>query len=466
MKPIVAIVGRPNVGKSTLFNRITRRRDALVDDRPGVTRDRLCGDAEWNGVLFQLVDTGGFAEPDEDLFAPQIRTQVLRAVAEADAVLVLFDGRGGLTPYDRQLAEQLRRHAKPVLFAVNKIDGAEQETALADFYLLGVDPLYPVSAEHRYGLGDLLDALTAHLPSVAAAPSAEEDGVRIAVVGRPNVGKSSLINRVLGEARLVVSDRPGTTRDAVDTRCIVDGRPYLLVDTAGIRRKGRVSAKIEKFSVIKALRSLERCDVALVVLDAEEGITDQDVSIAGYAEARGCGCVFVLNKWDRVPRQDGTARRIQTELRHAAKFLHFAPAITVSALTGLRVGRIFALVDAVYAQYTSRLGTGQVNRIIERAVTRKPPSLHKGKRLKFYYATQVHTRPPRFVAFVNFPEAVHFSYRRYLVNQIREATGLDRTPLQLDLRQRTGRIDFGAKKPSSRNAKSERVRRGKGTKKK
>ena len=457
MKPIVAIVGRPNVGKSTFFNRLTRTRDALVDDFPGVTRDRLYGEAVWQGVAFTVVDTGGFLHSDADAFAPQIRTQVDHAIAEADLVVVLFDGRSGVTPFDRELVARLRDHSRPVLYAVNKIDGEAQEPALYEFYALGLETIHPVSAEHRYGVPDFLDVLVARLSGATAGEdNGTDEPIRVAVVGRPNTGKSSLINRILGQERLVVSDRPGTTRDAIDTRLTRGGKEYLLIDTAGIRRKGKVSAKIEKFSVIKALRSLERCDVALVLLDASEGIADQDVSIAGYAHDRGCGCIFVVNKWDLVPRDPGATRRFQLQLKDAAKFLAFAPMLTVSAQTGQRVQRIFPLVDTVFDQYQARLGTGQVNKIFEQAVTRTVPPLHKGKRLKFYYATQVRTRPPTFVAFVNFPEAVHFSYQRYLVNQIRAASGLDRTPLRLVFRQRSGRIDFGAKGRPKRRPRFQR----------
>ncbi len=448
MKPIVAIVGRPNVGKSTLFNRITGSRGALVDDFAGVTRDRLCGNATWNGVDFTVVDTGGFAGPDDDPFAAQIRAQVDQAIAEADLVVAVFDGRTGATPFDREMVAQLRDLRQPVLYAVNKIDDEGREPALYDFYALGMETLYPVSAEHRYGIGSFLDALVARLPAGAGTETADDeaDTVRIAVVGRPNVGKSSLINRLLGQERLVVSDQPGTTRDAVDSRCSAKGRDYLLIDTAGIRRKSKVEAKIEKFSVIKALRSLERCDVALVVLDAARGVTEQDVNIAGYAHERGCGCIFVVNKWDLAAAETGAARRMELSVRDAAKFLSYAPVVTVSAKTGLRVARIFALVNTVYDQYTTRLGTGRVNRILEQATTRTAAPIHKGRRLKFYYATQVSTRPPTIVAFVNCPEGVHFSYQRYLVNRIREETGLNRTPLRLLLRERSGRIDFTAGK--------------------
>jgi len=457
MKPIIAIVGRPNVGKSTLFNRITRTRDALVDDAPGVTRDRHYRDASWDEVEFTLVDTGGFVEPDEDAFALKIREQVLQAIEDADAVIFVLDGKGGISPYDREMAHILRTVEKPVFYTVNKIDSVEQEENLFEFYSLGVEKLYPLSAEHKYGVPDFLDALVATFPTQASPEAA--DMVKVAVAGRPNAGKSSLINRLLGEERLVVSDVPGTTRDAIDSVGRFNGKPYLLIDTAGIRRKGKVSKKIEKFSIIKALRSLDRCDVALIVIDAEEGITDQDISVAGYAHDRGCGCVFLLNKWDLVEKDNSTVKRYYERLRMEAKFLQFAPAVTISALTGQRVNRIFKLVDAVYAQYTTRINTGPLNKILERAVQRNEPSLHKGKRLKFYFATQVATKPPTFVLFVNYPEAVHFSYRRYLINKIREGAGLDITPVKVMFRQRTGAIDFGSrKKKADRRSKKGRKR--------
>ncbi|MCP3954333.1 MAG: ribosome biogenesis GTPase Der [Desulfobacterales bacterium] len=444
MKPIIAIVGRPNVGKSTLFNRITRTREALVDDAPGVTRDRHYRDASWDGVEITLVDTGGFAEPDEDEFALQIREQVLQAIEDADAVIFVLDGKGGISPYDREMTQILRVLEKPVFYTVNKIDGIEQEENLFEFYSLGVETLFPISAEHKYGVPDFLDALVQTFP-VQKSPELAET-IKVAVAGRPNAGKSSLINRLLGEERLVVSDVPGTTRDAIDSVCRFDGKNFLLIDTAGIRRKGKVSRKIEKFSIIKALRSLDRCDVALIVIDAAEGITDQDISVAGYAHDRGCGCIFLLNKWDLVEKDNTTVKRYNERLRMEAKFLKFAPAVTISALTGQRVNRIFKMVIDVYTQYATRISTGPLNKILERAVQKNEPSLHKGKRLKFYFATQVATKPPAFVLFVNYPAAVHFSYRRYLTNQIREGAGLDITPVRVMFRQRTGAIDFGGRK--------------------
>jgi len=440
VKPIVAIIGRPNVGKSTFFNRVTRSRDALVEDFPGVTRDRLYGDARWNDLDFTLIDTGGFTEMADD-FAPQIRTQVQLAMQDADVIILLLDGKEGISPFDQDIIQMLRTAAKPVMTAVNKIDGIEQESGLYEFYSLGVDNPYPVSAEHGYGIHDLLDALVDHLNRIltSAAQASDEQAIRIAVVGRPNVGKSSLINKVLGHERHLVSDVPGTTRDAVDSEYRKDGRLYRFVDTAGIRRKGKVHQKLEKFSVIKALRSLERCDVALIVLDADAGISDQDINIAGYAYDRGCGCIFLLNKWDLIEKDSNTAKVYQDKVKEAAKFLSFAPVMTISALTGVRIRKIFDHVDLVHDQFLTRISTGQLNRIIENATHYNEPSLYKGRRLKFYYATQVSVKPPTFVCFVNYPDAVHFSYKRYLINQIRNGAGLNLTPIRLRFRQRTGR---------------------------
>ena len=459
MKPIVAILGRPNVGKSSLFNRITRSKNALVDNTPGVTRDRIYGEALWEDISFTVVDTGGFVAGDPDHFAGPIRQQVQQAIHDADVLVMVLDAKGGLSPYDRDMLALLRDVAKPVFYLVNKVDGQEQEVLLYEFYALGVAPLYPVSAEHGYGVPDFLDVLVAALPAAAPEPAVEM--VRVAVVGRPNVGKSSLVNRILGRERLVVSEVPGTTRDAVDAVCKVSHKSYLLIDTAGIRRKGRVDEKLEKFSVIKALQGLERCDLALILLDAHEGVTEQDITIAGYAHDRGCGCILLLNKWDLVEKDNLTTRRYVEELRAASRFLQFAPIMTVSAKTGLRVPRIFELVDAVYTQYAARLGTGQLNRIMERALKANEPPMHRGHRLKFYYTTQVGTKPPTFVSFVNYPDAVHFSYKRYIVNQIREGAGLDKTPLRLLFRQRSGPLkDFVASR-----ARRPQPRKGRGKKK-
>jgi len=438
MNPIVAIVGRPNVGKSTLFNRLTKRRDAIVDDTPGVTRDRHYGEAAWDDHSFTLVDTGGILTDDRDGFSEQIHAQVEEAISDADIIILLLDGKSGLSPYDLEMAQMLRVVDKPVLVAINKIDSPQLESRLSDFYTLGVDDLYPVSAEHRYGIHDFLDTLvkTFNTPKAGTEDNEEDDQIRIAVIGRPNVGKSSLVNRILGQERVVVSQTPGTTRDSIDTPFEVDGRRYLIIDTAGIRRKGKVHQRIEKFSVIKALKSLKRCHLALVVLDADEGVTDQDISIAGYAHERGCGCILLLNKWDLVEKDIDTATRYIEDLRSAAKFLNFAPAMTISAKSGQRVKKIFSLINDVYEQYSMRIDTGPLNRVFERAVARNEPSLHRGHRIKLFYATQISSRPPTFLVFVNFPNAVHFSYRRYLINQIRLGTGLTHTPIRLYFRKR------------------------------
>ncbi|MDY6953425.1 MAG: ribosome biogenesis GTPase Der [Thermodesulfobacteriota bacterium] len=434
MKPIVAIVGRPNVGKSTLFNRITRSRKALVDDLPGVTRDRIYGDATWDDVSFTVVDTGGFSDFESEQFSSLIRYQVGQAIEEADAIIMLFDGRQGVTPVDRDLVQRLRQSSKPVFYGVNKIDGPRQEAAMADFSVLGVAPLYPISAEHRYGVVDFMDALTAVLPQATVETSS--DRIRLAVIGRPNVGKSSLINRLLGDERLVVSEVPGTTRDAIDTICRVNKEEYLLIDTAGIRRKKQVQEKLEKFSIMKALKSLNRCHIALVVMDAEKGITEQDVRIAGYCFERGRACIILLNKWDLIEKEATTAKEYVERIRDRLKFLSFAPVLTISALTGQRTLKIFDWVPPVYAQYTTRVSTGQLNRVFEAIVRRHEPPAHRGKRVRLYYATQTSVAPPTFVCFLNYPEAIHFSYRRFIMNQLREAFGLDRTPIRILFRKR------------------------------
>ena len=439
MKPVVAIIGRPNVGKSTFFNRVTRARDAIVDNFPGVTRDRHYKDASWNLVKFTLVDTGGFTGGDN--FDIEIDYQIHQAIEDADVIILMLDGKGGISPFDKDMVSILRGITKPVFYAVNKIDGIEKEVNLYDFYSLGLDKMYPISAEHRYGIYDFLDALVLSFPKSITEPSEDEnkDLIKLAVVGRPNVGKSSLINRILGENRHLVSEVPGTTRDAVDSLYTDNGKSYLLIDTAGIRRKGKVSKKIEKFSIIKALKSLDRCDVALVVMDSSEGITDQDINIAGYAFERRCGCVLLLNKWDIVEKETRTEKIYFEELRRQAKFLSFAPALTISALTGQRVKKVFKLASEVFKQYSTRLGTGRLNKIIEKAVEKNEPSLHRGQRIKFFYSTQIASKPPTLISFVNYPNAVHFSYKRYLINQIRKETGLEKTPIRLVFRKRQGR---------------------------
>lgn len=453
MKPVVAIIGRPNVGKSTLFNRITRTRDALVDDFPGVTRDRHYGTAVWNDVEFFLVDTGGFSATNDDDFSSLSREQVLVAISDANAVVLLLDGKGGVSPFDNDLAKVVRELPCPVFYAVNKIDNYEKEDNIHEFHGLGLETLYPLSAEHGYGVPDFLDSLVSALP--LSAVQDESDTVKLAIIGRPNVGKSSLTNRILGENRVIVSDIPGTTRDSIDSVCEIDGRKYLLIDTAGIRRKKQVYDKLEKISIIKALQSIERCDIALIIIDANEGVTEQDIKIAGYAFERGCGCIFLLNKWDLVEKDDRTLKQFTEKVRMAAKFLSYAPVFPISALTGKRVPKVFDVVDKVYAQYTTRIATGPLNRLFERAISRTEPSLHKGRRLKFFYATQISDKPPTFICFVNDPDGIHFSYQRYLINQIRQETGLDQTPVRLFFRKKkdSGARVFWKKKIADRTRK-------------
>ncbi|MFW5901878.1 MAG: ribosome biogenesis GTPase Der [Thermodesulfobacteriota bacterium] len=467
MKPVVAIIGRPNAGKSTLFNRLTQSTDALVDDLPGVTRDRHYGSVQWGDTAFTLVDTGGFAGA-ENAFSQLSRQQVQEAVRAADALILLLDGKSGPTPYDRELLELSQVFDGPILNVVNKVDGEEQEARCYPFYELGVGSLVSISAGHGYGIHDLLDRLAALFPAAPQAPETETEAVHIAVIGRPNVGKSTLFNRILGEERVLVSDHPGTTRDAIDTEFAVDGRTYRLIDTAGIRRKHRVSDKIEKLAIIKALKSIERADVVLIVLDGSEGITEQDVTIAGHAFERGRACIFVINKWDLLEKDARTMQRMMNWLRSEAKYLSFAPVITVSALTGKRVGKIFDVIDPVFEQYTRRIGTGPLNRIIEQATQRTEPSLHRGRRIKFYYITQAAARPPTFVCFVNYPDAIHFSYKRYLINQIRAEAGLDQVPLRLFFRKRgeAGTEQKKGHKKRSKKAPKNTKRPAKGRKRK
>ena len=435
MRPIVAIVGRPNVGKSTLFNRLIGRRKAMVDDQPGVTRDRNYGNVDRFEVPFILIDTGGFEPETNDQLLRQMREQSRLAMEEADVILFVMDAREGLTPADREVAEMLRRAGKPVFHLINKVDGDRHEAAIADFYALGVDEIFTVSAEHNRGIGEMMEAVVAALPQGGAA-NTDDDVTRIAVVGRPNVGKSSLVNRLLGFERVVANPTPGTTRDSVDTYFTCNGKHYMLIDTAGIRRKGKTVEKIEKYSVMDSLRSIERADVALIVLDASQGVTEQDEKIAGYAYEAGRGCIFVVNKWDALEKDNSSIGKFVESIRTEFKYLPFAPIVFVSALTGQRIGKIMTETDNVMAQYSRRVTTSELNRIFSEAVESHHAPLHQGRRVKFYYATQVGTKPPSFVIFTNRPDGVHFSYERYLSNRFRDAFGFTGTPLRLMFRGR------------------------------
>lgn len=435
MKATIAIVGRPNVGKSTLFNRLSRSRNALVDNVPGVTRDRLYASITYDGIPLTLIDTGGFEDIGQDLLLGRVREQVLRAVEESDVVLFMVDGRQGIMPGDEEMADLLRRVGKKLYLAVNKIDGPEHDHLLADFYGLGIDPVLPFSAAHGYGLKDLMTEVTRDLPD-ASTESPDADHARIAVLGRPNAGKSSLINRILGQDRLVVSELPGTTRDSIDTEFIWRGRKYVLIDTAGIRKKAKVREKIEKFSVIKALKSIDRCHVATVLLDADREISEQDARICGYALDKGKGIVLALNKWDLMKKDQQRRERLETELERQLKFLAFAPIVRISALTGERVMKLFDKIDLVYDQFTTRISTSEVNKAVgEMIQVHPPPRIGRGQ-LKFFYATQSRTKPPTFVLFVNRPDIIHFSYERFLTNQLRERFNLANTPIRLIFRKK------------------------------
>ncbi len=442
---VIAIVGRPNVGKSTLFNRMSRSNQALVGDLPGVTRDRNYARISWEGRTFTLVDTGGYVPSESSGLEALTREQILLALDEADIILFVADAKTGLHPEDTDLVQLLRRTAKPVFFAVNKIDGPGQERHLAEFYELGLDRLYPTSAAHGHGIAELLSELAAFLPEPREDAEGERtiEAIKVAIIGRPNVGKSTLVNHLLGSQRVIVNATPGTTRDAVDSVLEHRGQRYLLIDTAGIRRKGRIREKLEKVSILRALQSIDRSHVSMILIDAVEGITDQDLHIAGYIQERYRGCIVGINKWDAVENDRKLTKRLLEEVRDRFRFSPFAPVITFSALSGKRVARIIPTVREVFQQYNQRVTTGVLNRGLAEALRRHEPPVVKGRRLKFFYATQASTRPPTFVLFCNYPDSIHFSYERYLTNQFREAFGLDKSPLRLVFRGRERREKGG-----------------------
>jgi GTP-binding protein len=435
MNTLIAIVGRPNVGKSTLFNRLTRSRAALVDDRPGITRDRLYASVEWEGKGFTLIDTGGFDDSENEPMLQGVRNQVTKAIEEADRILFLVDGRDGLMPGDEKIADVLRRSQKKVFLGVNKVDGPEREHLAADFYSLGFERVYPVSAAHGYGVAALFDAVTEDLEE---SEKEETPGnlTKVAIIGRPNVGKSSLINRIVGAERLLVSELPGTTRDSVDIHFSLRGKNYVFIDTAGIRRKGKVKEKIEKFSVIKALQSLDRCHVAVVLVDASEGVTDQDAHICGYAFERGRGVILALNKWDLVKKDPEKKKRLADTLDRLISFLPFAPRLHVSALTGEKVKSLFEKINPLHEQLFRRIETSIVNKVLAEIIQKNPPPKMGPGRLRFFYATQTGVMPPTFALFVNRPDLVHFTYERYLLNQFREWLELNEVPIRLRFKKK------------------------------
>lgn len=435
-KPIVAIVGRPNVGKSTLFNRLTGGRAAIVEDIPGVTRDRLYRDAEWLGRSFTVVDTGGidFADKAETSILAQVRKQAQIAVEEADVIIFMADGRTGLTADDENVGIMLRRSKKPVLLVVNKVEDYTNNNAVLDFYQMGLGEPIAISAANAMNIGDLLDQVIEHFPN--AYEDDEPDIIKIAVVGRPNVGKSSLVNVILGQERVIVSDIAGTTRDAIDTPFTREGQKYLLIDTAGIRRKSNIELDLERYSVMRSLRAIERSDVVLMIIDATTGVTEQDKRIAGYVHEAGKGSVLVINKWDLVEKDEKTMNKYEETVHSELGFMRYAPTLFVSALTKQRVVKAVELVNFVAEQQTIRINTSILNDTISDAVQLTPPPTDKGKRLKIMYCTQASIKPPNFIFFVNDPELMHFSYLRYLENTIRKNFGFEGSPIRMTVRKR------------------------------
>ena len=437
MKPIVAIVGRPNVGKSTLFNRFTRSKLAIVEDYPGVTRDRLYQDAEWNNRKFTLIDTGGIEVKSDDTILAQVRTQAQVAMEEADVIIFMCDIKAGVTNEDMEIAQMLRRTKKDVILAVNKVENFDRLEDLYEFYTLGLDEPYPISASHGMNTGDLLDRLM-ELIDKYDEEEYEEDVIKIAVVGRPNVGKSSLTNAILGQERAIVSNIPGTTRDAIDTPFERNGQQYVIIDTAGMRRKSKVAeTTTERYSVIRSLRAVDRSDVVLMVINAEEGLIEQDKKIVGYAHEQGKAIILVVNKWDLIEKDDKTASTMEKEIRSELLFLQYAPMIFVSAMTKQRVHKLIDMINFGVEQNNLRISTSVLNEVIRDAMQLNPPPSDKGKRLKIYYATQSGVRPPTFVLFVNEPEIMHFSYERFLENKIRENFGFEGTPIKIVVRKRS-----------------------------
>jgi GTPase len=445
-KPVVALVGRPNVGKSTLFNRLAGERLAIVDDTPGTTRDRIFAEAEWNGVVFSMIDTGGIDPAhggktplsiDSADFVEEIRNQAQIAIGDADAILFLVDGEAGVTAPDREVAEILRRHQKqvdgvflpPVLLVVNKCETAERRAAAAEFYELGLGEPYPISAQHGMSTGDLLDALVEAFP--ASQDDENDESVKIAIVGKPNAGKSSLLNRMVGEERAIVSPIAGTTRDAVDIRMDVNGLPVALIDTAGIRRRGKVNPGVEKYSVLRSMKAIERADVVLLMIDAQEGITAQDTHIAGYILEAWKSCVVLVNKWDAIEKDSYTMDAYTKKVRQELNFMEYVPLLFISAKTGQRVEQVLPLALRVQEERIARLSTSQINQVLHNAQDVHPGPSHAGRQLKIFYGTQVRSDPPTFLIFVNDPKLMHFSYQRFLENRMRESYGFLGTPIRM-----------------------------------
>ena len=432
--PLVAVVGRPNVGKSTFFNKVVGRRLSIVEDTPGVTRDRIYAEAEWCGVHFALIDTGGIEPDSKDIILAQMREQAEMAIDTSDVILFMVDGKEGLTAADREVGEMLMKTGKKVVLAVNKIDNKNLPDDFYDFYELGLGEPIPISSANMLNLGDLLDEIVASFPE--GAGEEEDDSIKIAMIGKPNVGKSSLVNKILGENRVIVSPIAGTTRDSIDTPFEFDGDRYTLIDTAGIRRKSKVNEDIEKFSVIRAVAAIERCDVCMLMIDAQDGVTEQDKKIAGIAHEAGKGIVILVNKWDLIEKETNTMKKFREDIEAELGFMSYAPSIFISALTGQRVDQVMGMAKVVSENRAMRVPTGQLNTVITDATMMKQPPSDKGKRLKIYYVTQVGVKPPLFSFKINSRPLMHFSYSRYLENQIRKAFGFEGTSLKFVFREK------------------------------
>ena len=435
-KPVVAIVGRPNVGKSTLFNALAGEMISIVKDTPGVTRARINADVTWLDQEYTMIDTGGIEPDSKDIILSQMRDQAQIAIDTADVIVFITDVRQGLVDADSKVADMLRRSGKPVVLTVNKVDNFDKFMPdVYEFYNLGIGDPVPISASSRLGLGDLLDVVTELFPE-GAGEEEEDDRPRIAIVGKPNVGKSSIINKLLGENRVIVSDIAGTTRDAIDTEIVHDGREYVFIDTAGLRRKNKIKEELERYSIIRTVTAVERADVVLMVIDAVEGITEQDAKIAGIAHERGKGIIIVVNKWDAIEKNDKTTREYEAKIRQVLSYLSYAEIVYISAKTGQRLPKLFETIDMVIENQTLRISTGVLNEIMTEAVAMQQPPSDKGRRLKLYYITQVSVKPPTFIIFVNDKQLMHFSYVRYLENKIREAFGFKGTSLHFIIRER------------------------------
>ncbi len=439
-KPIVAVVGRPNVGKSTLFNKLIGKRVSIVEDTPGVTRDRVFGDCEWVGHQFLLVDTGGIEPKTDDIILSKMRSQAQLAIDAAHVIIFMTEIKSGLTANDSEIAAMLLKSGKPVVLCVNKVDTVGAPPAeLYEFYNLGLGDPYPVSSVHGHGTGDLLDEVVKYLPHYSGE---DEERIKVSVIGKPNVGKSSLVNQISGEERVIVSDIAGTTRDAVDTEIDNDFGKYVFIDTAGIRRKSKVDDTLEKYSVLRSQMAVERCDVCVIMIDALEGFTEQDSKIAGLAIESGKGCIVAVNKWDALEKDSHTMDAFRKKLAVDLSFMPYAPILFISAKTGLRLDKLFEMINYVNAQNSMRISTGKLNDVLAEATLRVQPPTDKGKRLKIFYITQASSRPPTFVIFCNNIELFHFSYQRYLENRIREVFGLDGTPIRIILRERGDNVEI------------------------